>query len=420
MIKPLMAGIVHLWDLPENIILVGLNENYKSKVLKAIRKSFSRIEDYTNLLGRKLFSFYNFKHNQKITLDFLWKTSKILSKKGFKEFSKEKIEKNITLIGTKRGNIYITNPRLPFNFNSKAGAYFISAILFDGGIDRQFKPHYGNVPFKQRKRIVECVNKIFGTIESKETNPNRGYFVRFPKCMGILLNHCFKIGSGDKMYLNNSIPKFVFNFPEDLKTIFLKQAFDDEGSVKINKKMISIAGSLNVKREDFKNNLSIENYNLLNDLRQILLSLKLYPNPIRIAGRTHLKILYGKKGDYFRHAFAFSITGYENLKRFYEIINFNLEYKKRRLKKLIDGYKSLQLRKGEIHKIALEKAKILQSKFGYFDNVLLTKKINRLYRQTVRITKKLLEDKKIEILEKAIPIGKGWIPEKYKLISKFK
>ena len=316
-------------------------------------------------------------------------------------------------MGTKRGNTYLFNPKLPFDFNSEAGAYFIAAILFDGGIDRQYKPHYGNVPFKQRKRIVDSAMEVFGELKNRESNPNRGYMVRFPKCIGIVLNYCFKIGIGNKMYSNNKVPAFVFNYPKELKSVFLRQAYDDEGNVAIKKKMINIVGVTAVKKEEYKLENTMNKYNLLNDIKKLLLDLEIGSNPIRISQRFYYNKQYSKKGDYYRHSFRFSISDRKNLKKFNDVVGFNLEYKKTNLQKMLSSYKEWQLRKGEIHKIALEKAKELQDRFGYFDNVMLTKEIKRMYRQTVRITDKMLEDGKIKVLENAVPIGKGWIPRKF-------
>lgn len=409
--KPIESGIVHLWDLPKDIILVGLKEKYKKSI-------FRHIKDLDKLFSKdKRYLLYNLKNNQKVKLSFLLKLSSILVNKGFKGFNRDEIEKNIKIIGTKRGNTYIFYPKLPFNFNSESGAYFISAILFDGGIDKQYKPHYGNINLEQRKRIVKCANNIFGNLKNKESNPDRGYLVRFPKCMGILLNYCFNIGIGNKMYCNNSVPNFIFKLPNKLKGAFLKQAFDDEGTISIEKRMIRINGTIDVKKDYFNTEYTIKDYKLLNDIKKLLLDINIETNPIRITGKSHYNKEYRKIGDYYRHTFIFSIADRKNLEKFYSLVNFNLDYKKTRLKKILDNYKVWQLRKGEIHKIAIEKAKILQNKYGYFDNILLSNRIKRSYRQTARITDKLLYDRKIKIIKEAVPIGRGYIPKRFVLLD---
>ncbi|MAG20206.1 hypothetical protein CL618_02120 [archaeon] len=417
--QPYETGIVHLWDLPEDIILIGLKKEFKISMLKAIKKSSKKIIYFLNEINEELHTYYNFKHNQKVKLSFLWKVSNKLLKKGFKEFNKKNIEKNIEFIGTKRGQTYIFSPKLPFNFNTEAGAYFISAIIFDGGIDKQFKPHYGNIVLSMRKRIVESAKEIFGELKNREINLTRNdYFIRFPKSIGIVLTHCFKIKEGNKVYSNNSLPQFIFKYNNKLKSTFLKQAFDDDGSVDTNKKTINITGTTDVKKEQFYSDNS-KDYNLINDIKTLLLALKIESNQIRIRKRSYLPKEYNKKGDFFRHSLGISITGKKNLELFYHKIGFNLEYKKERLRKAIKSYKQDQLRKGEIKKIALEKASILQKEKGYFDNITLTKEIKRQYRQTVRITKQLLKEGKIKIKEKAIPIGNGWIPIKFVLNEKY-
>jgi len=213
---PIEKGIIKLKDFPQEKILVGLKKEFKEEILKHLKRK------YTKQIGITPSQFYNFKHNEKITVKLLFKIYNYLVKKEFKEFSYENIEKNISIIGTKRGDIYIKNPKLPFNFNNKEGVYFISGILFDGGIDKQFKPHYGNIILQQRERIINYAKEIFGDIKSNEVNAKRGPMVRFPKSIGIILNHCFNIGVGNKMYHNNKIPDFIFKLNKDSKGHFFK------------------------------------------------------------------------------------------------------------------------------------------------------------------------------------------------------
>ena len=413
--KPLETGIVHLEDLPSNLIFIGLKDNFKEKLLNSIKTNFTSINDFTKLIDKNIYFYFNLKNNQKIRLDCLIKIIKILGKYCDK-INLKNLDEDIKIMGTKRGNIYIKNPKLPFNFNNKSGAYFISSIFFDGGIDRQFKPHYSNMDLSMRKRVVDSVKDIFGEIKSKEINYKNRVFVRFPKVIGILLNCCFNIGIGNKIYHNNKTPYFIFKLNKKEKSCFVKQAFDDDGSVSVNKKMIRIVGVSDVKKQDFGNKKTIRNFCLLNDLKKLLLNLGIESNPIRLSRKTFSNKEYNKKGEFYRHVFYFSISDRKNLERFYKNIGFNLKYKHKRLENILKSYKQWQLRKGEIYLIALEKARLLQEKYGFFDNMLLTKEIKRQYRQTVRITKKLLKDKKIKILEKAKPTGRGWIPEKYVLI----
>lgn len=406
---PQETGIIGLRDLPKTKVLVGLKKLFKEDLLNCINiKKAKRDLRLTNS------KFDNFKYNEKITLDFLFKIIEYLFNKGFKQFSIENVEKNIEIMGTKRGNIYLRDPKLPFNFNNEEGAYFISAIFFDGGIDRQFKPHYGNLDFGMRLRIIKSVKKLFGEIHSRETNPSNRNFIRFPKIIGIIINHCFGIGIGNKMYCNNKIPNFIFNIDKSKKACFIRQAFDDDGSVSVDKKMIRLVGVTDVKKDDFNKN-NTDDFNLLNGIKRLLLDFGIDPNPFRIE-RSFSNINYRKQGEFYRHIFTFSITGKKNLETFYGNIGFNLNYKMKRLKSLIKSYKSNQLRKGEIKKIALEKIKYLELRYGYFTNLLLAKEIERSYRQTAKLTEKLLKENKIRIVQKAIPIGIGWKPIKFRIV----
>ena len=315
-------------------------------------------------------------------------------------------------MGTKRGNIYIKNPKLPFDFNNREGAYFLSAIFFDGGIDNQLKPHYGNLDLSMRKNIVKCAKSIFGEINSKEVNFERGAFVRFPKTIGIILNHCFCLGFGNKIYCDNKIPEFVFELSKNAKSCFLRQAFDDDGSVSVNKKMIRIVGVKNVKKEHFHKNDT--NFNLLAGIRSLLNDFKIRPNSLLIE-KSFSNMGYRRAGEFYRHIFTFSITGKENLERFYNLIGFNIPYKMKRLDSLLKSYKSIQLRKGEIYNIALDECRKLER---YITISSLAKSIKRSYRQTARIVKLLEEKGFISLKKPSVNIKGRRMPAIYSLIKK--
>lgn len=405
--SPIEIGIIRLKDFPQERILVGLREEFKKEIFKHIkRKNVSQI-------GIIPSQFYNFRDNEKITIKLLFQICSYLTRKGFKEFSHNHIEKNISIIGTKRGDIYINDPNLPFNFNNEEGAYFISAILFDGGIDRQYKPHYGNRILEQRKRIVKCVEKIFGKINSREVNSKRGPMVRFPKSIGIILNYCFDIGIGNKMYNHNKIPEFIFKLNKKNKGLFLKQAFDDDGWVTTNKYSLGIVGASNVEKECFLKSKQKE-FPLLNGIKKLLINFKIETNPTRIS-KSFSKTEYRRKGEFYRYIFTFSITGRENLEKFYKEIGFNIDHKMERLKEILGNYKVRQLRKGEIHKIALEECKNIR---GNITIPLLAKKINRTYRQTVRIVREFEGKKLIKQIKPSVNISGRRLSAIYKTIER--
>lgn len=402
---PIKTGVISIKELPKDKILVGLKKPFKIELLQ-------HIEPYKlgKILGIKPSQFYNLKVNEKIKLSFLLNLSDYLVKNGFNQFSYEDIEKNIEIIGTKRGDVYIRNPNLPFNFNNEAGVYFISAILFDGGIDRQYKPHYGNINHEMRKRIVNCANQLFGEITSEETKHEKRLFIRFPKAMGIILNHCFKIGIGNKMYCNNKIPDFIFSLNNVHKIFFLRQAFDDDGTVL--DKTISLIGVTDVDKESFDKNSQIE-FPLLNGIKELLNDLDIQSNPLRFH-KTLSDHEYRKKGEFRRYVFRLTITGRENLKKYYDAIGFNLAYKLEKLKKNLESYKSVQLRKGEIKEITLQKCKVIKKDIKI---PLLAKEINRTYRQTVRIVRELEKEGLLELTKPTVNIGGRKFPAVYSLKS---
>lgn len=405
---PINTGVVGIEDLPVNKILIGLKEPFKKDILKHLSRNIM-----AKSLNTKPHTFYNFKNNEKVPLKFVLDLSNHLIKQGFSKFSHKEIEKNIEIIGTKRGNVYIRNPKLPFKLNNREGAYFISAILFDGGIDRQFKPHYGNLDLGMRTRVVSCARNIFGELTSKEVNAQRGYFIRFPKTMGIILNNCFGIGVGNKMYCHNKIPDFIFKLDKNAKSCFIRQAFDDDGSVSVEKKMIRIVGVTDVKKQDFYEENAAQ-FDLLDGIKHLLLEFGIDSNPLRTE-KSSSNTEYRKKGEFYRHIFTFSITGKKNLELFYNKIGFNLDYKMKRLGALLKSYKVEQLRKGEIHKIAFEICKSIQKNITIPN---MAKGIKRSYRQTVRVIKVLEKKGLIELKKPSINVGGRRLPAVYQVAQK--
>ena len=75
------------------------------------------------------------------------------------------------------------------------------------------------------------------------------------------------------------------------------------------------------------------------------------------------------------------------------------------MNKLLNSYKQKQLRKGEIHKIALNACKTLEKRESKVTNLAVSKEIKRSYRQVVRIMKTLEKRNLIKIIKPSVNIG---------------
>jgi len=105
--------------------------------------------------------------------------------------------------------------------------------------------------------------------------------------------------------------------------------------------MIRISGTLNIEKEKFDKDNTKE-YNLLNGVKKLLENLQIQTNPLRVEKHISTRE-YGKEIKVYKNIFTFSITGRENFEKFHKHIRFNLEYKMKRLEKMLENYKVKQL-----------------------------------------------------------------------------
>lgn len=318
-----MKYIVNLDDLECEDIYIDINKESKEILKGKIKNGFKTYKTFSKYLNLKTDRLYrnndllHFFGGHKIKLSFL---KKIIS--PFPELNDDFIEKNIYRIGCRRWNLDIYYPKLPFNFNTKEGIKFISAILHDGGISSSLKPNYRNNDTQLRKSIINCAKKIFGDFKVSES----GTFVSFPKTMGIILK---KIGlkEGKKVINNPAIPEFILKSDLECKRIFLRQAFDDEGCVpKINDKHINIGLHVDVTKEK-------RIPNLIKGIKILLEDIGIRVNEPSLSKEY-------KAGDNLRQRWIINICGRKNLEIFYNDIGFDIKKKEERLKKILESYKT--------------------------------------------------------------------------------
>jgi hypothetical protein len=367
---------IHIWDLPEDIVYIDLNPNFKKQIFISAKKSgswkeLSKILDisYSNLSGMLY-------ENKKIKLKVLKNLLKLT------KIDKDEIENNIILIslrdngGVKFANAII-NPKLPFNFNTIYGARVIASLFFDGGIDSDLYPHYSNENIDLRKKVYMAYSNLFGEFKAQFTNYRDRVQIYLPKIVGIIFTKCLGIQPGRKTVNNPEIPSFIMNSSKEMKSVFLQQAFDDEGHFHKSQRDIrfKLANGLFADKlqHEFivKNNIQEYAPNLIKDVKRLTESFNIRTSNLKCVD------IYQTKDGRYNTRWNFNISRKENLEKFQSEINFISDYKKINLKKGIDSIRLKSYPKNEANEIIYNSCLNLQKKEGKITSRTLAKEINR-------------------------------------------
>ena len=219
-------GIVHFWDLPTKIH-TGLNKNFKANLLKELIALVGSENEAGRLIGTSGTTIRNYlKENSTMRIDFLIKISEVINKL---KFSVEEIENYIVWIGDRQSQ-GIVNPKLPFDFNCRAGARFLAAICNDGWISDG--AYYSNSEADLRASVKKDALTVFGGDENTihDFIKENDRCLAFPSVMRDVLNIMtgFK---GVKSENNPSIPQFILH-NDDAILGWIEQTIADEGCVK--------------------------------------------------------------------------------------------------------------------------------------------------------------------------------------------
>ena len=343
--NPVETGIVHLWDLPGDLVYVDIKTEWRNKLLNALRdltqrKSWDGISKLINVKPSNITAFIS--RDGKVRLKLLKKMVTFLTKKGYQEFSLNNLETKIIRLGAKKNSKEIINPKLPFNFKTTNGGRFISAILHDGGINKGLQPFYMNYNGDMKKLVKKSVIKIFGNVQGKIDGKKQ---LTFPTVIGVILVHCLGLPYGRKVMFNPGIPKFIFS-NKRTKTAFVKQAFDDDGTVSIDNRSISLKLYRDVThfskelREKIKKSKS-SNFvtRLLLDNKKILESLDI---TVKGPHFTYEYLVVKDNKKFYRYGWSIIISSFSEIKKFLENVNFEHLEKRKKLLKLLNNYKQMQ------------------------------------------------------------------------------
>lgn len=404
-------GIVHLWDLPEDRVCVKLpNDLQKLMIEKALTLVNGRYK-LAKEIGVKPVNIYDFEQNRfkSISLSVVKKLSNFLVKNGMPEFSLENLETKLELIKAKFVGNEIFHPKFPMNFNCEEGAQIIAGIFFDGGITLGGYPFYTNNEDSSVEKMIENVKAIVGDIEYnlRKLRPNTKQ-VEFPRIFGHILTFGLNIPKGKKVFINPSIPEFILNNPKLYKT-FLRQAFDDEGSLNMGKsgKCVELNQYSSSNTEPPKR---------LVQLKEMIEKFNIITN-----GPYGPTKAYIAKDGIKTYGWCIQISNQSNIRLFAEKINFSLERKRRKLEELLNSYKlPPRFRKGTKFKEVIKAIQDLKQENKKITNKNIATKINRDKVYVAELTLKMTKERMLKIVKEKTArkgVGNGFSEKEFELMA---
>jgi len=227
--------------------------------------------------------------------------------------SNRKLTKNVLKIKTK--NSFPTAIKY-FNLNRQL-ARVLGHILGDGGIhiikaENKYRAFYVNNDRHLLARFKSDITHLFGDVKIYfREREEHGDEFWLSSTIGYIF---YKLLEYDK-YTEKRVPSIIKDsYDHNIYSAFLQALYDDEGSVYPTKYMVIIG---------------LANYNLLNDIRELIIKMGIKPNNILICKSKTRTTMY-----------TFSITSRENIYNFRERINFSHPTKRKKLTKLLKRYKN--------------------------------------------------------------------------------
>ena len=309
-IKMKKAFEIHFWDLSERV-RYGINDSFlrhlidkaSNQNLRALSIKLNISYPYICHLRRGLYSI----------------PSKILIKiANMADINLQSIEEKIEYVRTRHGNLSkIKFPIKP----SKAIASLVGHVFGDGYIGakkRQFE--YCNDNPNLLYEVKDHIREVFELEPMTERRNRIGYSTIVGEVLELFGAHL-----APKIYSNKTIPNWIKHGNSELKIVFLKALFDDDGSVMYSKNYH--AKGINFYQIRDKSKLQ-SSHKFLRELRELLKEFNI------MAGAPHLKKFYRINAE--EHAISYiNLTDYKSILNFYYIIGLTDGEKFKRLKKII-------------------------------------------------------------------------------------
>lgn len=270
---------------------------------------------------------------------------------------------------------------LVIDINTKEFSRIISAIFHDGSIAKDHRAYYINTDKLLRK--IVCDN-VFSSLGKIDFNLLEGKRIDFGKTMGEIIVGLFPEINGYRISRNYAVPNIYLNGTDEMKIQWIRQAFDDEGSVSGRNITLKLARDVSYfsrkERQNILNNPKKYNRyapDLLLGLKTMLESLG-----IVVCGphfNSSSPFIYRDKMGFLRISYQWhiNISHAENLKKFYSIIGFSNPKKKEKLYKTFSNIKTVRppYRKGTMYYLSLFRD--IEKEIGYISS-------NEAYKRTGR------------------------------------
>lgn len=377
------SGIVSIWNIPK--LRLHLDPYFCLEMIKELR-SFGNYPKIAKLITEPLdkkgsaYTLINFKIRKSGPVGLIYKIGIFLSNKGLKKFHPHNMEHCITGIsvyGMEKSTI--KNPKIPFDFTTESGCIFLSALLHDGGISKTFVPHYCNTDIELRKKVFKATQNIFGILPSKFNSCSER--LNFPRVCGLVLVYGLGLKAGNKIFTDPHIPEFIFNLAPKKISVFLRQSFDDDGTVAPSSHFVRL--SLSIKGND-------KPLRLLIQIRELLQFLG-----IGFTEPSLMKEYIAKKDGIKRSSWGITLTGREELEIFKIKVDFSVNRKRKKLDKILNDVNERHFKWGRIENHVLNASNNIESRYGYFTRNLVAKEIGRTWSRMQQIFQKLLKEGRI-------------------------
>ena len=309
-------------------------------------------------------------------------------------------------------------PNLPFDLSSEEGAEIIAAFLSDGHNDKSptANPQYCALEKESHKRLIRLCKRVFGDFKSRTYFDGRSHITKFPAVIGTALEFS-GAPRGDQRLSNCYLPKDILLGDNKIMGAYLRRVFDDEGDVcfgSYGKRAVRITRSVDITNLSELKNILPERWiryklpkgikhNLLHGEKLILLKLgidaRLYPEGV-----------YLSKNNRMTAKWRIQIGQQDQLKKFAELIGFNLIEKRKKLNSMLKSYQYRKLPNGEGRKQALEFIKETYNQQGYFKFGDLGKELvksGRSYDLAGRYLKEFIEKRLIKKVKRGIYVIGG-------------
>ncbi len=338
-----IGGIVRLEDLNLKEIFVQLESEFYNRLNQKIKTiGITKLAESLKISNRILLHWLNEKEKCLIRLDVLTKVCTY--------FNLNFADKIIYLRGKDgRG---IKNPKLPFDFNNIEGVRIVAGIMGDGGISFTRKsPYYTNSNSSLIEGYIADVISVFGDVEyTLERKPRKNCVVIVLSFSHLISSVLIELGiqRGKKVENNSNIPTFIFNLEDKCKFTFISQFFDDEGTVNLKARHLSLtSGCLS----------RYSTSNVLSDVKLLLGSLGIFSSDI------YSFSTYDSCRGLPRTMWRLQINGQIQLKKLGYNLILRHELKRDKLQQLINSYKRRVFRRKEF----------LSTYLGFMDDVGLSK-----------------------------------------------